>query len=77
MPDDWAELTRTPESTTEIGRQWLEAGAQLAMRVPSVVCPSDFNLLLNPMHPDMAHVRVVDKALFSMDPRLFGTSARG
>ncbi|WP_058035206.1 RES family NAD+ phosphorylase [Burkholderia pseudomallei] len=77
LPDDWAELTRTPDSTAEIGRQWLEAGDHLAMRVPSVVCPTDFNLLLNPMHPDMAQVQVVDKALFAMDPRLFAASARG
>ncbi|KWI24578.1 RES family NAD+ phosphorylase [Burkholderia stagnalis] len=77
LPHDWAELTRTPNSTSEIGRQWLEAGDHLAMRVPSMVCPSDFNLLLNPMHPDMVQVRVVDKALFSMDQRMFGASARG
>lgn len=72
LPQDWAELTRDPLSTVEIGRHWLEAGQHLAMRVPSVVCPTDFNLLLNPMHADMASIRVVSKELFSLDPRLFG-----
>ncbi|PCE22068.1 hypothetical protein BWP39_20570 [Paraburkholderia acidicola] len=72
LPQDWAELTRDPLSTVEIGRRWLEAGTDLAMRVPSVVCPTDFNLLLNPMHADMKGVRVISKELFSLDPRLFG-----
>lgn len=71
LPPDWAELTRDPLSTAEIGRRWLEAGKHLAMRVPSVVCPTDFNLLLNPMHPDMPGVSVVGKEPFSLDPRLF------
>lgn len=65
-------LTRDPLSTVEIVRRWLEAGRHLAMRVPSVVCPTDFNLLLNPMHPDMPRISVVSKELFSLDPRLFG-----
>jgi RES domain-containing protein len=71
LPPDWAELTRDPASTMEIGRRWLEAGESLAMRVPSVVCPTDFNLLLNPMHPGMASVSVVRTERFSLDPRLF------
>ena len=72
LPRDWAGLTRDPLSTVEIVRRWLEAGRHLAMRVPSVVCPTDFNLLLNPMHPDMPRISVVSKELFSLDPRLFG-----
>ena len=72
LPPDWAELTRDPLSTAAIGRRWLEAGKHLAMRVPSVVCPTDSNLLLNPMHPDMTGVRVISKEPFSLDPRLFG-----
>jgi RES domain-containing protein len=55
-----------------MGQRWLEAGKHLAMRVPSVACPSDFDLLLNPMHPDMTTVSVVNKEPFSLDPRLFG-----
>ncbi|WP_146124139.1 RES family NAD+ phosphorylase, partial [Burkholderia multivorans] len=56
-----------------IGREWLEKGEQLAMRVPSVVCPTDSNLLLNPLHPDFAAtVKVISKEPFKLDPRLFG-----
>ncbi|EML1597184.1 RES family NAD+ phosphorylase [Burkholderia cenocepacia] len=71
-PDGWADLTRDPETTMKLGQQWLEAGKQLAMRVPSVVCSIDFNLLLNPSHPDMKAVKVVGTVPFTLDPRLFG-----
>ncbi len=73
LPDDWAVLSRDPDSTTRIGQRWLEAGEHLAMRVPSVVCPTDFNLLLNPMHADFtSSVKVISKQEFALDPRLFG-----
>ncbi|PYE21544.1 RES domain-containing protein [Paraburkholderia silvatlantica] len=75
-PEGWADLTREPAATRALGRQWLEAGKQLAMRVPSVVCPSDFNLLLNPMHLEMANVRVISSEPFTLDPRLFGQAKR-
>ncbi|MEX4002187.1 RES family NAD+ phosphorylase [Paraburkholderia sp. EG285A] len=76
MPDGWADLTSDPVATRALGRQWLEAGEQLAMRVPSVVCPTDFNLLLNPMHPEMASVKVISTEPFTLDPRLFGQPTR-
>ncbi|HDR8948700.1 MULTISPECIES: RES family NAD+ phosphorylase [Burkholderia] len=71
LPPDWDELGRDPGTTAEIGRHWLERGDHLAMRVPSVVCLADFNLLLNPLHPAMASVRVIGKEPFKLDPRLF------
>ncbi len=71
LPPDWDDLARDPVTTAEIGRQWLEAGEQLAMLVPSVVCRTDFNLLLNPLHGDISTVRVIAKEPFSLDSRLF------
>jgi RES domain-containing protein len=41
------------------------------MKVPSVVCPADFNFILNPRHPDMRSVAVVAVKSFELDPRLF------
>lgn len=75
LPADWADLTGDSGQTRALGRQWLEAGARLAMRVPSAICPVDSNLLLNPLHQDMQHVRVVGTEPFTLDPRLFGHGA--
>ncbi|NQE48373.1 RES family NAD+ phosphorylase [Herbaspirillum rubrisubalbicans] len=72
LPADWADLTRDPASTAAIGQHWIEEGKHLAMKVPSVVSPTDFNVLLNPLHPQMSDVKVVEKKLFQFDARLFG-----
>jgi RES domain-containing protein len=76
LPEGWADLTHEPAATRALGRQWLDTGEHLAMRVPSVVCPSDYNLLLNPMHPDMASVKVMSALPFTLDPRLFSGTTR-
>ncbi|RQR29903.1 MULTISPECIES: RES family NAD+ phosphorylase [unclassified Burkholderia] len=76
LPDGWANLTCDPEPTIELGRQWLAAGEQLVMRVPSVVCPTDTNLLLKPTHSGMSAVQVIRTEPFTLDPRLFGRAVK-
>ncbi len=77
LPPDWAALSQDPMSTARLGQAWLEAGEQLAMRVPSVVCPVEFNMLLNPLHADFAaSVKVVSKEPFTLDERLFPVKKR-
>jgi RES domain-containing protein len=71
LPDDWNALDRDPASTVDIARKWLEDGKRPVMRVPSVVCPNDHNLILNPAHAAMKQVQVLDKQLFDLDRRLF------
>jgi hypothetical protein len=39
-------------------------------RGPSAVVPFEENVLLNPLHPSSPAVRVVDRAPFTLDPRL-------
>lgn len=75
LPPNWADLSSDSTPTRAIGRQWLEAGEPLGMRVPSAICPLDENLLLNPLHPEMTLVRVVGTTPFALDPRLFGHGA--
>ncbi|CAN5323557.1 hypothetical protein BH23GEM4_BH23GEM4_10780 [soil metagenome] len=40
------------------------------MRVPSAIIPSEFNLLLNPQHPDSDELERIGEELFVFDPRL-------
>ncbi len=70
LPADWCDL-RLPASTVDIGRRWLSAGKALAMKVPSVVCFADWNLILNPLHPDFHKVTVTRQEAFALDARLF------
>lgn len=70
LPNNWNSLNMPP-STIDIGRRWLTEGKSVAMRVPSVVCPADWNVILNPLHSDFKKVAVVRKTLFTLDARLF------
>jgi RES domain-containing protein len=49
---------------------WLAGGASVALRVPSVVVPSEFNYLLNPKHGDFTRISIGASMPFPFDPRL-------
>lgn len=42
----------------------------LALRVPSAVIPTEFNLLLNPNHKDVGRIELLDEQPFAFDARL-------
>ncbi len=70
LPTDWRD-DPPPPSTAEIGDEWVDSAASLALAVPSVVIPQQLNFLLNPAHP--GYRVVVDPAVsfpFEYDPRL-------
>jgi RES domain-containing protein len=54
-----------------LGNAWLEQGRGVAPRVPSIHSRSDFNVLLNPAHPDIRRVSVTGTELYSFDSRLY------
>lgn len=54
----------------EIGDDWLQAGSQLALRIPSALIPEESNILLNPLHPDFSKIIISAPRDFSFDPRL-------
>jgi RES domain-containing protein len=70
LPRDWSELP-IPASTIAIGQHWLSTSNSVAMKVPSVVCPADWNVILNPHHEDFKNVKITRQEAFSLDARLF------
>ena len=54
-----------------IGHSWIESGTELAVQVPSVVIPEEFNILLNPSHPGYNGLAWSNPKPFRFDPRLF------
>lgn len=54
----------------EKGDSWIRSNQSLALIVPSVIIRVENNLLINPRHPDMAQVQVLEVKPFSFDPRL-------
>jgi RES domain-containing protein len=53
------------------GQVWVETATELAVRVPSVVIPEEFNVLLNPKHAHFGELVWSNPRPFHFDPRLF------
>ena len=67
-----AQLWRTDLlATRRAGDQWLQSSRTALLRVPSVIVPATWNVLINPRHPDSAQIRVIRTLGHGLDPRLF------
>lgn len=69
VPDDWR-VVPVPPATREFGRAWVAAGTSVVLRVPSVVTAGEFNLLVNPRHPDFPRLKFGAPEPLAFDPRL-------
>ncbi len=83
IPDDMRRQEITPDSLPtrwrqgrsdailrRLGNQWIDGGRTAVLLAPSVIVPSEQNVLLNPAHPDMADMRIAERQPFGHDPRL-------
>ena len=75
LPSIWGH-TPAPSVLQEMGRQWVVSGRTAILRVPSAVVALEFNVLLNPAHPDAAQVRAGAPEPFVFDPRLAKTAPK-
>ena len=50
-----------------LGDAWLERGDTLTAHMPSVLCPHEYNVLINPRHPSFGLIRYAQSAGFRMD----------
>lgn len=53
------------------GMRWLSEGRSLALFVPSALAPLDFNVLINPVHPEFERVEAGLETPVHWDRRLF------
>jgi RES domain-containing protein len=52
------------------GTDWLRSARSLLLFVPSVIVPEERNILINPLHPDIAAVGATKIRRWTYDPRL-------
>jgi RES domain-containing protein len=67
---DWILFPHHP-STKKIGDTWISENEHLLMQAPSAVIAGDFNILINPAHPDFHKIKIADTEDFNFDRRLF------
>jgi RES domain-containing protein len=68
LPEGWQEDLA---ATQRRGREWIESGRTLLLRVPSAIVPEEANVLLNPAHPEWNDAEVRLLRAFHYDRRMY------
>lgn len=70
LPEGW-DARPAGRASQGFGDAWLAAGGSVALRVPSVMLPEGFNVVLNAAHPDFGGVLVADEPRpLELDPHI-------
>ena len=69
LPANWRDYP-APSVLADLGTQWALSRETLLLRVPSVVVEREWNVLINPLHPDMPHVMITQVEAYQFDTRL-------
>ena len=67
LPKGWITDTRISRA---VGDEWLKLGTSLLLRIPSVIIPAAYNILINPSHSDMNKLNVTKIERVPLDYRL-------
>jgi RES domain-containing protein len=59
--------------TVNFGASFLREKKYLAIKVPSVIIPDEFNIILNPQHPEIQKCKVISETPFLFDKRISKT----
>ena len=70
LPQDWNQFPH-PSSTQQIGNRFIAENKYAVLRVPSAVTKGDYNLLINPAHPDCKKIKITSIEKFPFDKRIF------
>lgn len=69
LPRGWQDTP--PSADTQLwGTGKLAALSALALKLPSVVVPSEFNFIINPLHPEFKKVKIKETLPFNFDKRI-------
>ncbi|MGD0506690.1 MAG: RES family NAD+ phosphorylase [Terriglobales bacterium] len=69
LPRKWYELR--DDSLRIFGDRWIRAGTTIALHVPSAAIRGEWNVLLNPAHPDFRTLKIEKPNAFEFDLRMF------
>jgi RES domain-containing protein len=69
-PRGWREEPPGPASM-RVGSHWLREHRSVALALPSVLVPQEFNVILNPAHSDFSRLEISRPRRFAFDPRMW------
>ncbi len=69
LPKNW---NAHPPSvlTQKLGDTFVQKLKAPVLKVPSSIVPQEFNLLINPNHPDAKKIKIISKERLAFDPRI-------
>jgi RES domain-containing protein len=70
LPEDWNAFPH-PSTTQSIGDRFASENKYCILQVPSAVTQGDYNLLINPNHPDFSKIKIIKTEKFPFDKRIF------
>jgi len=70
LPTNWNTFP-LPSTTQKIGDQFIVDNKFCVLQIPSAVTQGDYNLLINPNHPDFNRIKIVAADKFPFDKRIF------
>jgi RES domain-containing protein len=76
LPDEWWSDDPIGSTTQEIGDEWIRGATSLAIKVPSVPIRPEWNVLINPLHPLTAKIKIDPPHRFIFDARMFERGER-
>lgn len=71
LPPNWKDYP-APAILAEMGDEWVRDGKTLAIKVPSCIIYSSYNLVVNCQHPKFSELKVITCEPFYLDPRWVG-----
>ncbi len=69
LPFNWFHYP-APTILSDLGQTWIDEGKTIALKVPSAIIDTAYNIVLNCAHKDYKRIRVVDQSPFRFDTRL-------
>ena len=75
LPPNWRDVA-IHDKRQAIGTKWAIEGKTAILEVPSAVVPSEFNYLLNPLHPDYRRIKIDQPFKVTTDSRLLKSWAK-
>ena len=69
LPHGW--WTDDVEPLRNLGDRWIRDAASLAIEVPSAALRMEWNVLVNPLHPEIENLQIESPQPFHFDARMF------
>lgn len=69
LPVGW-DAEPAGKTSIDFGTDWIVSNATALLTIPSVIVPEEFNVLINPVHPDTGGIKARKLRRWTYDPRL-------